>query len=84
MAGCARPPDRIALAAAERGRVEAGILLPQLPAECRRAVPHAPAGLGDNVVIIWARERAQLDQANGVIRRCAENYDTVKSELEGR
>jgi len=79
--GCS--PSRIAQAAAETGKVRAGILLPVLPGECRRQIDHAPAPLGANAVAVLARERAQLDQANGVIRRCATHYDNVKAELEG-
>lgn len=84
LSACARPPSRITAAAAEIGRVEAGIALPVLPGECRQVVPHANARLGDDAVIVLARERAQLDLANGVIRRCAENYDNLKLELGGR
>ncbi len=83
LSACARPPSRIAEAAAERGRAEAGVILPVLPGECRQTVPHAPARLGDDAVVVLARERAQLDLANGVIRRCGANYDNLKAELEG-
>ena len=78
------PTNRIAQAAAESGKARAGVILPVLPGECRQRVPHAPVGLGDNAVVVLARERAQLDQANGVIRRCAGHYDNVKTQLEGR
>jgi hypothetical protein len=47
-------------------------------------VSHAPAGLGDNAIIVLARERAQLELANGIIARCARNCDTIKTRLEGR
>jgi hypothetical protein len=60
------------------------VILPPLPGECRQAIAHAAAALGDNAVIVLARERAQLDQANSVIRRCAANYDTLKRALEER
>jgi hypothetical protein len=75
--------SRIARAAAEVGKARAGIVLPVLPGECRRTIDHALAPLGANAVVVLARERAQLDQANGVIRRCAGQYDRVKIELEG-
>lgn len=58
------------------------MFLPILPGECRQAVPHAPAELGANAVVVLARERVQLDRANSVIRRCADNYDTIKAGLE--
>lgn len=57
-------------------------MLPVLPAEFRHAVPHAPAPLGANAISVLARERAQLDRANGVIRRFADYYDTLKRDLE--
>ena len=58
--------------------------LPPLPSECRRAIDHAPAELGANAVVVLARERAQLDRANGVIGRCAGNYDALRAELGAR
>ena len=79
--GCT-PTSRIAEAAAVAGKARAGVVLPILPGECRQAVPHAPARLGDDAVATWARERQQLDLANGVIMRCADNYDTLKADLE--
>lgn len=57
-------------------------MLPPLPGECRQAVPHAPAELGANAVVVLARERLQLERANGVISRCADNYDTIKAGME--
>ena len=57
-------------------------MLPPLPDECRQAVPHAPAELGANAVVVLARERLQLERANGVISRCADNYDTIKAGME--
>ena len=59
-------------------------MLPPLPDECRQAVPHAPAELGANAVVVLARERLQLERANGVISRCADNYDTIKAGMEAR
>jgi hypothetical protein len=81
LSACAKPPNRLALAASEVGKAKAGIYLPALPGECRNAVPHAPAELGANAVVVLARERVQLDRANSVIQRCADHYDTLKSDL---
>ena len=81
LSACARPPNRLALAAAEQGKAEARVLLPSLPGECRQAVPHASAVVGANAVVVLARERVQLDRANSVIRRCADNYDAIKSGM---
>jgi len=74
----------LATAAAEQGRAQAKVYLPPLPEECRRKIDHAPATLGANSVVVLARERAQLDQANGVIGRCAVNYDLLRAELGAR
>ena len=82
LSACAKPPSRIALAAAEKGKAEAGVYLPPLPGECRQGVAHAAAELGANAIVVLARERVQLDRANSVIRRCANNYDTLKAGLE--
>ena len=78
--GCT--PSRVAQAGDEQGRAQAQLFLPGQPGECRQAVPHAPAVLGANPVIVLARERAQLESANGVIDRCAGFYDQVKAGLE--
>lgn len=83
LSACAKPPNRIVEAANEQGKARAAVILPPLPVECRHAIPHAAAVLGANAVVVLARERAQLDQANGVIRRCADNYDDLKAGLEG-
>lgn len=44
---------------------------------------HAAVALGSNPVIVLARERAQLDRANDVIKRCGRFYIDVKRRLEG-
>lgn len=82
--GCASTTNRIAAAAAEEGKARAQVVLPPLPGECRREVQHAAVQLGANAVAVLARERGQLDIANGIIRRCAHNYDTLKADLEGQ
>jgi hypothetical protein len=38
--------------------------------------------IGSNPVVVLARERGQLDIANGTISRCAGFYSDVKSRLE--
>lgn len=81
--GCASTTSRISQAAAETGKARAQIVLPPLPNECRGSVPHAAVHLGADAVTVLARERAQLDVANGVILRCAQNYDALKAGLEG-
>jgi hypothetical protein len=58
------------------------VILPPLPGECRQAIPHAPVALGSNPVSVLARERGQLDIANGTISRCAGFYADVKSRIE--
>jgi hypothetical protein len=58
------------------------VILPPLPSECRRAVPHAPVAIGSNPVVVLARERGQLDAANSTIDRCSRFYADVKAGLE--
>ena len=82
--GCAANQVELYRAAAEQGRAEARVVLPALPGECQRGLPHAAAGLGDNPVVVLARERSQLDAANGVIIRCAGFNAQVKAGLEGK
>jgi hypothetical protein len=38
--------------------------------------------IGNNPVVVLARERGQLDLANGIIGRCARFYADVKDGLE--
>lgn len=66
------------------GTLSAGIELPPLPTKCRGNVPHAALREGDNAVAVLKRERAQLDVANGIIRLCAQNYDTVMDGFNRR
>jgi len=40
--------------------------------------------LGANPVSVLARERAQLDQANGAIKRMGAFYDDVRSGMKGQ
>jgi hypothetical protein len=68
-------------AAQVTGTLSAGVELPPLPTQCRQRVPHAALREGDNAVSTLKRERAQLDVANGVIRLCAQNYDTVVEQF---
>jgi hypothetical protein len=66
------------------GRAQAPIILPPWPGECRRAVPHASAAVGDLPVVVLRKERAQLDRANDTLGRCATHYDALKSGIEAR
>lgn len=81
--GCASSSAQLYQAAAEKGRAETKVLLPVLPGECQSRIPHAAAVLGANPVIVLARERAQLDTANGVIMRCAGFYGQIQSGMKG-
>ncbi|MFP9138680.1 hypothetical protein ACLI1C_15990 [Devosia sp. XGJD_8] len=81
--GCASTSAQLYQAAAEKGRAETKVMLPVLPAEFQTQVPHAPAVLGANPVIVLARERAQLDWANGVIRRFGDFYRHLQSGMKG-
>jgi hypothetical protein len=45
-----------------------------MPAQCRAATPHAAVKVGNQAVSALARERGQLDKANGKQSVCAGWY----------
>lgn len=73
--------DRAALqAAAEtQGRIEAGVNLAPLPADCEHQEPHAVETLGADILSMLKLERAALDRANARVKRCAQFQ---KSQVE--
>jgi hypothetical protein len=60
------------------------ITLPDQPAECREAVPHAALRPDGEVRTALARERGQLKVANRRIADCAEFYDDVQANVGGQ
>lgn len=80
--GCSSSQQARQAAGAEMGQAAARVILPVWPGECRRAVPHASAALGDSPVLVLRRERGQLDIANDQMHRCAAHYDGLKRSIE--
>lgn len=61
------------------GAARAGIVLPDLPEDCRRQEPHAELVVGAEVRTVLRRERSALDRQNARGGRCAGFYDDVKA-----
>jgi hypothetical protein len=71
-------------AAAEQGRVQAGVTLPDLPTDCRKEEPHAALSLGMEARLALRAERRATDRANARVGRCAGFYDATKAGLEAK
>jgi hypothetical protein len=82
LSGCSTTGERIDAAAADLGRAQAGLALPELPAECRKEIAHAELIEGEDLAIILRRERGQLDKANAMLGRCAGFHDTLAEGLQ--
>lgn len=77
--------DRALRQAAEtKGRLDAGILMPDLPADCFRKEPYAARRLGDDARIVIRRGDDALDRANARGARCAGFYVDWKTGYEAR
>jgi hypothetical protein len=70
-------------AASQKGKAQAGVHIPDQPADCRKTVPYAARKVGDEAVSVIDRSDRQLDKANARILRCAADRDNVKKKLEG-
>jgi hypothetical protein len=81
---CTTERARLLQSSSERGRIEAGILLPDLPGDCRFQEPHAAITEGAEARSVLIRERGQLDKANARVGRCADNYGSLKIKMEKR
>lgn len=79
LSGCG---DDVAGKGRRIGLLNAGVDLPDYPAECRAAVPHAPLAEGAELLSLLRRERAQLQKANRQQTACAAFYDSVVAEFE--
>jgi hypothetical protein len=64
-----------------KGQIEAGISLPDQPADCRAQEQHAELAAGAEVRSILMRERSALDRQNARTERCAGFYDDVKARM---
>lgn len=79
-AGCAG--NALQLAAADTGKAQAGVNLPDLPDDCRVQEAHAPLYAGAEALVVLRQERRALDRQNARTMRCAAFYDTARSGLE--
>jgi hypothetical protein len=80
--GCSLSGDRaFGRAAADLGRVRAGLALERQPDECGKAVPHMRIREGDELRSILKRERAQLDVANRRIGGCYRFNEDLRAGL---
>ncbi|WP_342211605.1 hypothetical protein [Neomesorhizobium albiziae] len=75
---------RIEAAASRQGDAAAGIVLGELPDDCRAREPHAALVEGFEIRSILKRERAALDRANERLTRCADYHDDLVDHLEAR
>jgi len=74
--------QRLTAAASTKGRIEAGVMLPELVADCRIEEPHAALAAGSELRSVLIRERSALDRANGRVTRCAGFYDDLKTKFK--
>lgn len=84
MNGCATTESRLIAAADTKGRVEARIALPDLPADCRRHMTRVTPAAGDKARWIEARWEASADTVDRQIDNCAAFNDDVKARFQKR
>ena len=82
LSGCSTTGERIEAAAADLGRAQVGLALPELPAECRKEIAHTELIEGEDLAILLRRERGQLDKANAMLGQCAGFHDTLAEGLQ--
>lgn len=82
ISSCATTEQRIIKAGEVKGKVEAGVILPDQPADCRVEEAHAALKAGDEVRSVLVRERSALDRQNARTDRCADFYADVKTEFK--
>lgn len=66
-----------------KGKSNAGVTLPEWPAECRAQEIHASLNKGEDIRIILQRERKALDRANKRSAECAAYYDRLRGLFGG-
>lgn len=80
VSGCASKEARLTAAAETKGRVGAGVTLPELPEECRqkmaRVVPKYGTEKPRNTQLRWEFAADFIDRRT---RRCSAFYDEVKT-----
>lgn len=73
---------RLFVAAAETGRTQARVILPDLPPDCRVKEAHASVTVGAHAVSVITRERNALDRQNARTDRCSQWYDIQKEAIQ--
>jgi hypothetical protein len=81
ISSCATTDGRVIAAAEAQGRVDAGVRMAALPADCRNLEAHAALKTGDELRATLVRERAALDRQNARTGRCADFYDDQRARL---
>ena len=81
MQSCGTVEKRLGEAATAKGKVEAGVNLPDWPDDCRKTESHASVMEGAEVRSVLIRERGQLNKQNARTGRCAAYYDYLQSKL---
>lgn len=79
LGGCTTTLHReLGEAAATQAVAESTTVLPDLPAECYRDVPHATRAIGQDAPVAARREYVQTDKANASKRRCVSVYTDLQ------
>jgi hypothetical protein len=84
MNGCATTEGRVIKAAELKGRAEARMDVPDLPAECRQHIERVKPKIGDKPRWIQARWEASADDADRRTDDCAAFHDDYKHRIEKR
>lgn len=74
-------------AAQKQGKAEAGVTLPDMPAECAKEEAHAALYEGAEALVVLKQERRATARANARIRRCNGTggfYDQLRAGLEAK
>lgn len=80
--GCAGKAGLLAKIGAEQGRTAAGVMLPDLPPDCRKQEPHAALSVGMEARLAIRAEQRATDRANARTGRCAAFYDATRAGIE--
>lgn len=80
--GCASTEVRLAMAAETQGRAGAGVVLPDLPAECRQHIGRVVPKSGEKVRWTQKRWEYSADAVDRQIDDCAAFYDDTKNRFE--
>jgi co-chaperonin GroES (HSP10) len=80
--GCASTEERLVKAVEMQAKADAGIALPDLPAECRKHIGRVIPKSGEKVRWTQKRWEYSADVADRQIDDCAAFYDDTKNRFE--